>query len=87
MSLRRGLWISQPAAILPIFGYFGVPMAFNGVFGRLVERDDGQMHYPHRNSKIKRARKQGFRARMRSHTGRRLINRKRRHGFRKISVC
>jgi ribosomal protein L34 len=45
------------------------------------------MHYPRRNSKIKRARKQGFRARMRTATGRKLLNRKRRHGFHKISVC
>ncbi|MHC4698223.1 MAG: 50S ribosomal protein L34 [Planctomycetota bacterium] len=45
------------------------------------------MHYPRRNSKIKRARKQGFRARMRTHNGRRLINRKRRRGHHRISVC
>ncbi|MEK6798363.1 MAG: 50S ribosomal protein L34 [Planctomycetota bacterium] len=45
------------------------------------------MHYPKRISKIKRARKSGFRARMRTHNGRKLINRKRRHGFKKISVC
>lgn len=45
------------------------------------------MHYPRRNSKIKRARKQGFRARMRSHNGRKIINRKRRHGRHKVSVC
>jgi len=45
------------------------------------------MHYPRRNSKIKRARKQGFRARMRTHNGRKLINRKRRHGRYKVSVC
>ncbi len=44
------------------------------------------MHYPRRNSRIKRARKQGFRARMRTHSGRNLINRKRRHGFHKVSV-
>jgi len=40
------------------------------------------MHYPRRISKIKRARKIGFRARMRTHNGRRLINRKRRKGRR-----
>ncbi len=45
------------------------------------------MHYPKRSSKIKRARKQGFLARMRTHNGRKLINRKRRHGFHKVSVC
>lgn len=43
------------------------------------------MHYPRRNSKIKKARNQGFRARMRTSRGRKLINRKRRHGFHKIS--
>jgi ribosomal protein L34 len=44
------------------------------------------MHYPRRVSKIKRARKQGFRARMRTAKGRKMINRKRRHGFKRISV-
>jgi len=43
------------------------------------------MHYPRRISKIKRARKIGFRARMRTVSGRRLINRKRRVG-RKVQV-
>ncbi len=38
------------------------------------------MHYPHRLSKIKRLRKHGFRARMRTSKGRKLINRKRRIG-------
>ncbi len=37
-------------------------------------------HYPKRRSLIKRARKFGFRARMRTKAGRRLINRKRRAG-------
>ena len=45
------------------------------------------MHYPRRNSKIKRARKQGFRTRMRTVGGRKIINRKRRKGVYKISVC
>ena len=35
------------------------------------------MHYPHRISKVKRARKLGFRARMRTKKGRQMINRKR----------
>ena len=43
------------------------------------------MQYPHRISKIKRARKIGFRARMRTSNGRKLINRKRRVG-RKVQV-
>jgi large subunit ribosomal protein L34 len=40
------------------------------------------MHYPHKTSKIKRARKHGFRARMRTKKGRQMINRKRRVGRR-----
>ncbi len=43
------------------------------------------MQYPHRISKRKRARKLGFRARMRTASGRKLINRKRRVG-RKVQV-
>ena len=38
------------------------------------------MHYPHKISKVKRARKIGFRARMRTASGRKLINAKRRAG-------
>jgi large subunit ribosomal protein L34 len=40
------------------------------------------MHYPHKTSKIKRARKIGFRARMKTTNGRKMINRKRRAGRR-----
>ena len=43
------------------------------------------MHYPHKISKVKRARKIGFRARMRTKSGRDIINRKRRAG-RKVQV-
>lgn len=43
------------------------------------------MHYPRRISKIKRARKLGFRARMRTKNGRKLINAKRAAG-RKVQV-
>lgn len=43
------------------------------------------MHYPHRISKRKRARKLGFRARMRTPGGRKIISRKRRAG-RKVQV-
>ena len=45
------------------------------------------MHYPKRSSKVKRARKQGFLARMRTANGRKLLSRKRRHGFHRLSVC
>ncbi|MEO1008140.1 MAG: 50S ribosomal protein L34 [Planctomycetota bacterium] len=38
------------------------------------------MHYPRRLSKISRARKIGFRARMRTRGGRKMINRRRRMG-------
>ncbi|MCP4593056.1 MAG: 50S ribosomal protein L34 [bacterium] len=44
------------------------------------------MHYPRRISKIKRARKSGFRARMRTVGGRKIIARKRRRGVKQISV-
>jgi large subunit ribosomal protein L34 len=43
------------------------------------------MHYPHKKSKVKRARKIGFRARMATKNGRAMINRKRRAG-RKVQV-
>ncbi len=38
------------------------------------------MHYPRKVSKIKRIRKVGFRARMATKRGRRIINRQRRVG-------
>jgi large subunit ribosomal protein L34 len=38
------------------------------------------MHYPRRISNIKRVRKFGFRARMKTKGGRKMINRKRRKG-------
>ncbi|TVQ77041.1 MAG: 50S ribosomal protein L34 [Phycisphaeraceae bacterium] len=38
------------------------------------------MHYPHRKSRIKRKRSIGFRARMRTKAGRKIISRKRRLG-------
>jgi large subunit ribosomal protein L34 len=38
------------------------------------------MHYPHKTSKVKRAKSLGFRVRMRTKKGRQMINRKRRVG-------
>ena len=38
------------------------------------------MHYPRRASNTKRVRKFGFRARMKTKAGRKMINRKRRMG-------
>jgi ribosomal protein L34 len=38
------------------------------------------MHYPHKNSRRKRKRGIGFRARMRTASGRKLINRRRAAG-------
>ncbi|MEM8834647.1 MAG: 50S ribosomal protein L34 [Planctomycetota bacterium] len=38
------------------------------------------MHYPRRTSRIKRKRSIGFRARMRTKNGRKMMNRKRRLG-------
>jgi large subunit ribosomal protein L34 len=35
------------------------------------------MHYPHKVSRIKKVRKVGFRARMRTRKGRKIINRRR----------
>jgi large subunit ribosomal protein L34 len=40
------------------------------------------MHYPHKTSRIKRARNIGFRGRMKTKKGRQMINRKRRAGRR-----
>jgi large subunit ribosomal protein L34 len=42
------------------------------------------MHYPRRVSNKKRIRKFGFRARMRTTRGRKIINRKRRFGRRLV---
>jgi ribosomal protein L34 len=40
------------------------------------------VHYPRRASKVKRTRKFGFRSRMKTAKGRKIINRKRRFGRR-----
>ena len=45
------------------------------------------MHYPRKISKIKKIRKQGFRARMSTSKGRKLLSRKRRHGFHRLTMC
>jgi large subunit ribosomal protein L34 len=44
------------------------------------------MHYPRKLSKIKKLRKQGFRARMKTSNGRKLLNRQRRRGRHSLSV-
>lgn len=44
------------------------------------------MHYPHKLSRIKKRRKQGFRARMRTATGRRILNRQRRAGRKVLGI-
>ncbi|MHC4444273.1 MAG: 50S ribosomal protein L34 [Planctomycetota bacterium] len=44
------------------------------------------MHYPHKVSRIKKLRKQGFRTRMRTSRGRKLLNRQRRKGKHSLSV-
>lgn len=44
------------------------------------------MHYPRKISRIKKIRKQGFRARMKSSSGRKMLNRQRRRGKHSLSV-
>lgn len=44
------------------------------------------MHYPRKISRIKKIRKQGFRARMRTSKGRKLLNRQRRLGRHTLNV-
>jgi len=57
-----------------------------GAWGRdqgfsFASQEQGKnMHYPHKNSRRKRKRGIGFRARMKTTNGRKLINRKRRAG-------
>jgi large subunit ribosomal protein L34 len=45
-----------------------------------ILQQDLAMHYPHRVSRVKRKRAIGFRARMKTKNGRKLINRKRAAG-------
>ena len=44
------------------------------------------MHYPHKTSKVKRARKIGFRARMKTKNGRKVLNARRRKGRYRLNV-
>lgn len=44
------------------------------------------MHYPRKVSRIKKKRKCGFLVRMRTHNGRKMIQRKRRAG-RRVTIC
>lgn len=50
-----------------------------------LNRGEPRMHYPKRTSNVKRRRKLGFRARMKTRSGRKLINARRRRG-RKITA-
>jgi len=61
------------------------PVGVNGRLAVEVDVEKGSesvMHYPHKISKVKRARKIGFRARMKTPSGRKIINAKRRAGRR-----
>jgi large subunit ribosomal protein L34 len=44
------------------------------------------MHYPHKLSRIKKLRKVGFRARMKTRKGRKIINRRRALGRRVVTT-
>lgn len=44
------------------------------------------MHYPRRVSRIKKVRKSGFRARMKTRSGRKILNRRRRIGRKLTSI-
>ena len=44
------------------------------------------MHYPRKVSRIKKMRKQGFRARMQTAGGRKMLSRQRRRGRHNLSV-
>jgi len=44
------------------------------------------MHYPRKVSKIKKVRKVGFRARMRTKSGRKILNRRRRLGRARLTT-
>lgn len=55
------------------------PARFDGL-RRGGQISESAMHYPHKVSKIKKIRKMGFRARMRTRLGRKMINNKRRMG-------
>ena len=44
------------------------------------------MHYPRRISRIKKVRKSGFRARMKTKSGRKILNKRRRIGRKLTSI-
>lgn len=69
----KGFAPDSPLADAPNRAYIPPPRA-NRPFA------EASMHYPRRASKIKRARKSGFRARMRTRNGRKTLSRKRRVG-------
>jgi len=51
------------------------------------EEGGATMHYPRRTSRIKKKRKQGFRARMRTASGRKMLSRKRARGAHCLTSC
>ena len=59
----------------------GLQLPPGGDGPRARQRTDPMaMHYPRRTSNVKRRRKLGFRARMKTKSGRKLINKRRRIG-------
>ena len=64
--------VRRPVASTPFRG--------NGAPATLRGSPEPAMHYPHKISRIKKVRKVGFRARMKTRKGRAILNRKRRVG-------
>lgn len=79
-------WVGTPAARDPckeVEEHGGAGLSFRPDWRRVVPGFCFRrftVHYPHRISRLKRKRSIGFRARMRTHNGRKMMNRKRRVG-------